>query len=210
MFVLKTGKLPLNARMLGEGPRSVRIPTICPDRAWSLSTSGPFQGLAGWHRPWGEGAGITQKGGESRESGNSAEAALSQLKGYQWEKASLRAQLVKNPPAMQETLVQFLGQEDPLEKGKATHSSILAWRILWTMQSMGSQRVRHNWVTFTFTFQNFIFPRSTLTFLYTSKMPSNKFIVIITLIKCINSLPETQGIVNSSKKEACSISFGLL
>ena len=44
-------------------------------------------------------------------------------------KPSLRAQLVKNPPAMQETLVRFLGQEDPLEKGWATHSSILAWRI---------------------------------------------------------------------------------
>ena len=41
----------------------------------------------------------------------------------------LIAQLVKNPPAMQETLVQFLGEEDPLEKGTATHSSILAWRI---------------------------------------------------------------------------------
>ena len=43
----------------------------------------------------------------------------------------------KNPPAMQETLVQFLGQEDPLEKGKATHSSILASRIPWTVQSIG-------------------------------------------------------------------------
>ena len=47
--------------------------------------------------------------------------------------ASLTAQLVKNPPAVQETLVPFLGQEDPLEKGKATHSSILAWRIPWTV-----------------------------------------------------------------------------
>ena len=47
--------------------------------------------------------------------------------------ASLIAQLVKNPPAMQETLAQFLGWEDPLEKGKATHSSILAWRIPWTV-----------------------------------------------------------------------------
>ena len=44
--------------------------------------------------------------------------------------ASLVAQLVKNPPAMQETLVRFLGWEDPLEKGMATHPSILAWRIL--------------------------------------------------------------------------------
>ena len=40
--------------------------------------------------------------------------------------------MVKNPPAMQETQVQSLGQEDPLEKGKAAHSSILAWRIPWT------------------------------------------------------------------------------
>ena len=46
---------------------------------------------------------------------------------------SLIAQLVKNPPAIQETMVRFLGWEDPLEKGKATHSSILAWRIPWTI-----------------------------------------------------------------------------
>ena len=57
---------------------------------------------------------------------------------YSW--VSLVAQLVKNPPAMQETWVQSLGCEDPLEKGKATHSSILAWRIPWTGQSMGLQR----------------------------------------------------------------------
>ena len=61
--------------------------------------------------------------------------------------AFLVSQMVKNPPAMQETWVQFLGQEDPLEKGMATHSSNLAWRISWTeepggLQSMGSQRVR--------------------------------------------------------------------
>ena len=54
------------------------------------------------------------------------------------------AQSVKNLPAMQETWVRFLGQEDPLEKEMATHSSILAWRIPWTehpgrLQSMGSQ-----------------------------------------------------------------------
>ena len=47
--------------------------------------------------------------------------------------ASLVAQLVKNTPAMWETWVQSLGWEDPLEKGKATHSSILAWRIPWTV-----------------------------------------------------------------------------
>ena len=60
-------------------------------------------------------------------------------------RASLVAQLVKNPPAMRETWVLSLGWEDlNLEKGKATHSSILAWRIPWTIQSMGSQRVRHD------------------------------------------------------------------
>ena len=60
--------------------------------------------------------------------------------------------MAKNLPAMQETWVQFLGQEDPMEKGMVTHSSILDWRIPWTeepggLQSMGSQRVRHDWVT---------------------------------------------------------------
>ena len=53
--------------------------------------------------------------------------------------ASLVAQLVKNPPAMWETWVWSLGWEDTLEKGKVSHSSILAWRIPWTVQSMGSQ-----------------------------------------------------------------------
>ena len=57
--------------------------------------------------------------------------------------ASLVAQLVKNLPSIWETWVRSLGGEDPLEKGKATHSSILAWRTSWT-KSMGSQRVRHN------------------------------------------------------------------
>ena len=50
---------------------------------------------------------------------------------YSW--ASLVAQLVKNPPAVWETWVQSLGWEDPLEKGTATHSSILTWRIAWTV-----------------------------------------------------------------------------
>ena len=62
---------------------------------------------------------------------------------------SLVSQMVKNLPEMQETRVQFLGQEDLLEKGMATHYSILAWRIPQTeepggLQSMGSQRVRHD------------------------------------------------------------------
>ena len=57
---------------------------------------------------------------------------------------SLVAQLVKNLPVVQETWVQSLGWEDPLEKGKATYSIILAWRIPCTIQPIGSQRVRHD------------------------------------------------------------------
>ena len=58
------------------------------------------------------------------------------------------AQVVKGSPAMQETMIRFLGQEDPLEKGMAIHSSILAWKIPWLeetgrLQSVGSQRVGH-------------------------------------------------------------------
>ena len=65
-------------------------------------------------------------------------------RGYDW--ASLVAQMV------QETQVQSLGQEGPLEKGMETHSSILAWKIPWTekpggLQFIGSQRVRHDWET---------------------------------------------------------------
>ena len=64
-------------------------------------------------------------------------------------RASLVAQLVKNLPAVQETWVQFLSQEDTLEKEMATYSGILAWGISWTeepdgLQSVGSQRVGHD------------------------------------------------------------------
>ena len=63
--------------------------------------------------------------------------------------ASLVAQMVKNPPAVQETRMQSLGQKDPFEKELATHSSIPAWRIPWTeepggLQSMGLQRTGHD------------------------------------------------------------------
>jgi len=66
---------------------------------------------------------------------------------YSW--AYLVAQLEKNPSAMPETWVQFLGWKDPVEKGMATSSGILAWKIPWTeepgrLQSMGLQGVRHN------------------------------------------------------------------
>ena len=67
-------------------------------------------------------------------------------------RTSLVAQLVQNPPAMRETWVRSLVWEDPLEKGKATHSSIFAWEIPYTeepgrLQSMGSQRVGHDIAT---------------------------------------------------------------
>ena len=63
--------------------------------------------------------------------------------------ASSVAQMLENLPAMQETQVQFLGQEDPLAKEMAVHFSILAWKNPWTeepgrLQSMGSQKVRHD------------------------------------------------------------------
>ena len=70
----------------------------------------------------------------------------------EWTRTSLVSQIVKNLPAMQEMWVPSLGGEDPLEKGMPTHSGILAGRIQWTeepggLQSMGWQRVRHDWVT---------------------------------------------------------------
>ena len=77
--------------------------------------------------------------------------------------ASLVGHMVKGLSGMRETWVWSLGQEDPLEKEKATHSSILAWRILWTdepgrlqsIQSEGLQIVRHDWATNTFPFITF-------------------------------------------------------
>ena len=75
---------------------------------------------------------------------------------------SLVAQMVENLSAMQEIWIWSLGGEDPLEKGMATHSSILAWGISWTgdtggLQSIGSKRVRHNWTTNTLTFISFTY-----------------------------------------------------
>ena len=77
----------------------------------------------------------------------------------QW--TSLVTQMVKNLLEMWETRMQFLGQEDPLERSMATHSSIFAWRIPWTeepgrLQSRGSQRITHDWATDTFTYKDSI------------------------------------------------------
>ena len=91
----------------------------------SACNAGDSGSIPGWSRSPGEGLGYPLQ--------------------YSW--ASLVAQMVKNPPAKFETQVRSLGWEDPLEKGMAAHSSILAWRIPWTQEpggllSIGSQR--HN------------------------------------------------------------------
>ena len=90
---------------------------------------GEFQGGGAW---WAAVYGVTQ----SRTRLTWLSSSSSMVYG-----ASLVAQLVKNLPAMRETWVRSLGWEDSLEKGKVTHSSILAWRMPWTVQSMGLKRV---------------------------------------------------------------------
>ena len=92
---------------------------------WRRKESTCNAGVPGWIPGWG------------RSPGEGTGYPLQ----YPW--ASLVAQLVKNLPAMRETWVPSLGWEDALEEGKATLSCILAWRIPWTVQSMGSQRVGH-------------------------------------------------------------------
>ena len=101
---------------IDSSPSGSTVPGILQARtlewvAISFSNAGDPSWIPGWGRSSGEG--------------------ISYLLWYSW--ASLLAQLVKNPPAMQETWVRSLGWEDPLEKGKATHSSILACRIPWTV-----------------------------------------------------------------------------
>ena len=94
-------------------------------------------------------AGDTRDAGLISGLGKSPGEGNGNLLQYSW--ASLVVQTIKNPPAMQEIWVPSLGQEDPLEEGMASHSSILAWRIPWTeepggLQSVGSQRVTTEWL----------------------------------------------------------------
>ena len=109
-----------------EDPLEEGMATHCSILAWRIS--------------WTEEPGGLQSMGLPGVSHDWATKHSTLLEYIYWD--SLVAQLVKNLPAMQETLVQFLGQEDLLDKGMATHSSILAWRIPWTLQSMGLQRCR--------------------------------------------------------------------
>ena len=87
-----------------------------------LKEMATLSNILAWEIPWMEEPGSLQSMGLQRVGYNLA---------TKW--ASLIAQLIKNPSAMKETLVRFLGQEDSLEKRKATHFSILAWRIPWTI-----------------------------------------------------------------------------
>ena len=107
--------------------------------------------------------------------------------------------MVKNLSAMQETWVQSLGQEDPLEKGMAPHSSILAWRIPWTeeddrLQSVGSQRVGHDWATFPF-FTECIY--SVLKTIY-----MGGYMVSPSLEVCVRT-PLRAGFIENSATEDC-------
>ena len=93
------------------------------------------------------------KEGPISSQGHGPPPQLKRFLTYWWSRvirASQVAQWVKNPPAMQETRVRSLAQEDALEEETATHSSMLAWIIPWTeepggLQSMGSQKVGHDW-----------------------------------------------------------------
>ena len=105
-----------------------------------------------------------------------------------WIDASLVAQTITNLPAMQGTWAWSLGQGDLLEKGMATHSSILAWRIPWTekpcgLQSMGLQRVIHDWMTNTSTFHFFMF-----FFLFPGSFPATYKLTKISFILKTKSL----------------------
>ena len=90
---------------------------------------------------------------ESRLPGKTSTTLDMQIIPFQWQKgASLVTQMVKHLPAMPETRVWFLAWEDPLGKEMVIHSSTLAWKIPWTekpdrLQSMGLQRVGHDWAT---------------------------------------------------------------
>ena len=100
--------------------------------------------IIAWRIPWTEEPGWLQSMGVARVGHDLATLLL-----LVHPCASLVAQMVKNLPTMWESQVQSLGWEDPLEKGMATHSVILAWRIPWTeelgrLQSMGLQRVEHD------------------------------------------------------------------
>ena len=132
---------PLSHQDPGSIPRSGRFTREGIGHPMQYSTQGSNPGLLHYRQtlyPLSH-----QDPGSIPRSGRFTREGIGHPMQYSW--ASLVAQLVKNLPTMPETWVPYLGWEDPLEKETATHSSILTWRISWTIQS---QRVRHNWMTF--------------------------------------------------------------
>ena len=122
------------------GPDNTHTVNGLPPALWHLTTV--FSGGFPYSSVGKESACNAGDPGSILGSGRSAGEGIGYPLQCSW--ASLVAQLVKNPPAMWETWVRPLGWEDPLQKGKATHSSVLVWRFSWTIQSMGLQRVRHD------------------------------------------------------------------
>ena len=125
-----------------------RLPTMWETWVWSLGQEDPLEkemtthsNTLAWKILWmEEPGGLQSMGSQSR----------TWLSDFTFTLFSLVAQRLKFLPPMRETRVRSLGQEDSLENEMLTHSSILAWRIPWTekpgrLQSMGSQRVGHNW-----------------------------------------------------------------
>ena len=106
--------------------------------------------ILAWRTPWTEEPGGLQSMGSQRVGHDWMTKNNMRKLSEDLFRASLVAQLVKNLPAMREIWVRSLGWEDPLEKGTVTHSSILAWRIPWTVWPMGLQRAKHDRVTFPF------------------------------------------------------------
>ena len=126
-----------------------RLPTMRETQVHSLGREDPLEkemathsSILAWRIPWTEEPGSYSPWGHK-------ESDTTERPHFHFVFRSQVAQTVKRLPTMQETQVQSLGREDPLEKGMATHSSTLAQRILWMeepggLQSMGSQRVGHN------------------------------------------------------------------
>ena len=112
--------------------------SILPEKAMA-----PHSSTLAWKIPWTEEPGGLQSMGSQRVRHDWRDLAAAAASILQCRRAGFHP----------------LGWEDPLERRTATHSSILAWRIPWTIQPMGSQGVRHDWATFTFTFY---FPHSCL------------------------------------------------
>ena len=131
------------------GMRETRVRSLGQEDSLEKEMATHSSTLA-WRIPWREEPDGLQSMGSQRVGHDwAASLSLSLWFLYLW--ASLVAQRLKHLPAMWETWVQSLGWEDPLEKERATHSSILAWRTPWReepngLQSMGSQIVGHDWV----------------------------------------------------------------